>query len=103
MAQHQIALQRFEIGTADDRVGQQAEAGVHAVDGRAAVDDCRDGRGTRGDARTCLVGQLDPDRSFIDLAQPRQRQWRIECEAHDALPIEGRFNFFSRAVAMAIS
>jgi hypothetical protein len=45
VAEHQIALQGLQIAGRDRGVGQQAEAGVDAIDGAALGDDGGDGRG----------------------------------------------------------
>ena len=51
MRQHDVALQRVEIGRRDAHAGQLAEAGIDAIDRLALGDDARDRRGARRDRR----------------------------------------------------
>src|SRR5512135_545885 len=103
MAENQVPLQRLKILTADNLVREETEAGIHAVDGRTAVDDFLDDACARRDARLGLIGQLEPNRLLISFAQLRQRQRRVHRKAHARSPSEGKCKCSANAVSRAIS
>ena len=61
MRQHDVALQRLEVGGLDAHAGQLAEAGVDAVDRLAPGEDGRDRPGRRARSRRRLAGSRATD------------------------------------------
>ena len=71
--QDEVALQLLEPIGRDPRLGEQAEAGIDAVDGTAAGDDPPDGGGRRRDRLPAAIAEPHR-RPFPDRAQLRQRR-----------------------------
>jgi hypothetical protein len=85
MRQHDIALERREIGGADAHAGELAEAGIDAVDRRAARDDGFDCAGARLDRRQ--RGGIEPGGGAVGYGAPvgERRVSRLERDRHSLL------------------
>jgi len=86
MAEHQIALQGLEVPGRDRGVGQQAEAGVDAVDGAALGDDGGDRGGPLVDISPGGRGEVDGAGTVEHGAQPGEGEGRgAEGEFHSLI------------------
>ena len=101
MAEHEIALKRLQIAGSDFGIGEQPEAGVHAVDDGAARHVIGDDFRPAIDFRIGIQRQFQVLRRLIDSAKIGKRQ-RF-ADSHGMSPTEGRFRCWARAVSSAIS
>ena len=105
MAQHEIFLKLRELVGGDARVGEQAEAGVDAVGGSAAVEYLLNDGGTAVELGEAVGVERQLHRLTQDAAQRQERDRRgadSKIEAHLASS-EGRMRPLSRAQSIAMS